>query len=318
MPVQTNPIYLEHSQTYYNMEEAKKKRTYKAGTVTRRVNELLSLIQYRNDNQEVTDKIAHVKHAMDELGDIQDELISLIDEQDKEAMETNEKWYNNYIKKSSLAIKEAREYLSQKPVYVKVDEAVKLQKLELPKFKSEPTKFHKWRKIFERLTQHCDRELKYDYLLSCTDGEAHRYVENRNDYVVAMEKLVEKYGNRHTIMSLLIDEIKSLNVVKRGDFKSFENLYVKVNDFHEKLLLMGSERDAENSYVLKEIESKLNADDLQKWLESRGDHVDNRTVKDLVMWLDKQTHIRRIIFTNSSTGRNMSVLVTPNMAINRF
>ena len=78
LPVQTNPIYLEHSQTYYNMEEAKKKRT----------NELLSLIQYRNDNQEVTDKIAHVKHAMDELGDIQDELISLIDEQGKEAVET--------------------------------------------------------------------------------------------------------------------------------------------------------------------------------------------------------------------------------------
>ena len=44
-------------------------------------------------------------------------------------------------------------------------------------------------------------------------------------------------------------------MVKRGDFLSFENLSIKVNEFHEKLILMGKEHDAENSYVLKEIET---------------------------------------------------------------
>ena len=97
-----------------------------------------------------------------------------------------------------------------------------------------------------------------------------------------MKKLEEKFGNKHTIMSMLIDGIKSLSIVKRGDFKSFENLSITVNDFHEKLTLMENDGDAENSYIVKEIESKLNPDDLRKWLEFQGDKVDVRTVGELV------------------------------------
>ena len=242
-------------------------------------------------------------------------------------IEDSENWYNEYVKRTAIAIKEARAYLEvldqdQQLIQANTDASIKLKRLEIPKFKSEPTKFYKWKRMFERFTQRCDDALKYDYLLCCTDGEARRYVENRNDYAVAMEKLEEKYGNKHMIISLLIDEIKVLSIVKRGDFKSFENLFIKVNDFHEKLTLMNNSKDAENSYILKEIESKLNADDLQKWLESRGDDVDIRTVGDLVTWLDKQTHIRWSIFTsklerhvsNSSYGR--PPLNSTNVTIN--
>ena len=113
-----------------------------------------------------------------------------------------------------------------------------------------------------------------------------------------MAKLAEKYGNVHPIMGLLIDEIKSLKVIRKWDFEAFKDLSMKVNDFYEKLMLMGKREDAENSYVLKEIESKFSTEDYQKWLESLGDDVDNRTVRDLVIWLDKQTHIRRITHGN--------------------
>ena len=83
-----------------------------------------------------------------------------------------------------------------------------------------------------------------------------------------------------------------------GDFETFEIL--EVNEFYEKLVLMGKREDAENSYVLKEIESKFNTNDYQKCLEYCGDGIDYRTVGDLVTWLDKQTHIRRITHKNSS------------------
>ena len=115
-----------------------------------------------------------------------------------------------------------------------------------------------------------------------------------------MMRLQEKYGNVHTIIGLLIDEIKLLRIVRRGDFDAFEILSMKVNEFYEKLVLMGKREDTENSYVLKEIESKFNTEDYQKWLEYCGDRIDYRRVGDLVTWLDKQTHIRRITHKNSS------------------
>ena len=45
---------------------------------------------------------------------------------------------------------------------------------------------------------------------------------------------------------------------------SFEQLSLKAKDFHERLKLMGKDNDAENSFVLKEIEGKLNYEDAQK------------------------------------------------------
>jgi hypothetical protein len=79
-----------------------------------------------------------------------------------------------------------------------------------------------------------------------------------------MAKLEEKYGNVHVIMGILVDEIKSLHIVRKGDFKSFEQLSNRVNEFHDRLKLMGRNNDAENSYILKEVESKLNYEDQQK------------------------------------------------------
>ena len=117
-----------------------------------------------------------------------------------------------------------------------------------------------------------------------------------------MKKIEEKYGNKHMILSLLIDEIRSLPVVKKRDLRSFEQLSLRVNDFHDRLELMGCKLKAENSYVLREIESKLNADNLQRWLESRGTHVDTRKVGDLVFWLDQQVHLKRISHQSSANS----------------
>ena len=280
------------------MEALKTSRAKKAGKVTRKVNELSSSVAYGSNKQDVMENIATVKVVMEELGTAHDEVVQRIDVNNEDELETQREWYEHYVKTSNKEIKAARDYIESQTLSTKMEGVVRLKKLEIPTFKSEPTKFHKWRRTFERLTNQFDYDLKYDYLLNCTEGEAHRYVENRNDYVLAMDKLVEKYGNIHTIINLLIEDIRSLNVVKSGDFRSFENLNIKVNEFYDKLTMMGRDRDVENSYILKEIESKFNRIDLQKWLESLGDNVDDRTVNDLVTWLDKQTHIRRIIFTS--------------------
>ena len=57
-----------------------------------------------------------------------------------------------------------------------------------------------------------------------------------------MAKLEEKYGNIHVITGILVDDIRSLRVVRKGDFNAFEALSNKVNEFHDRLQLMGKKK----------------------------------------------------------------------------
>ena len=284
------------------MEELKKKRASKARVVTRRVNELGNGVTCALTEGEIVDKINNLKYASSELGARQDDVMEAADsDADPNVTETEEKWYDVYDKRVNRAIKEARSYIAIRLEEAKPQKpAVKFKRLEIPKFDSDPKKFFKWRETFLRFTNDFDDGTKYDYLFSNTVGDAHTYVSNRREFKDAMNKLDEKYGNVHEIIGLLIDEIKALPVIRRGDFKAFEQFSLRVNDFHDRLVLMGRKDDIENTYILKEIESKLNLDDLQRWLESQGEGVDDRKVEKLLGWLENQTRLRRIANQNSS------------------
>ena len=277
------------------MEDAKKSRATKARFVTRRVNEVNNGIKTVAEKDDIIEKIENLKVAMNELGRIHDEYMGYF-EDDPENLQKELKWYDEYDLKSNHAIKEGRRYIAGIEPWVdaKPPVLVKLKKLEIPKFNADSKSFFKWKEKFERFTWHLDNDSKYDYLFVSTTGKAHHYVANKSNYDEAMDKLQEQYGNVHTILGTLIDEIKALSVVRKGDFRSFEQLTFQVNDFNDRLNLMGLQREAENSYVLKEIESKLNQEDTQKWLESLGDRVDTRQVGDLLLWLESQTKLRRI------------------------
>ena len=277
-------------------ETAKKQRSIKARRVTRRVNELLNGIKTFIAKAEITEKINNVKYVVDELGELQDDYMGYLDTNNTELLNAEQVWYDEYDLKANLAIKEARKYISERetPLPWPTNQSPKLKKLEIPKFESEPKDFFQWKEKFERFTASLDEESKYDYLFVSTTGKAHHYVANKGSYGEAMEKLKEIYGNIHAILGILIEEIKALPIVRKGDFKAFEQLTFQVNDFHDRLKLMGLEREAENSYILKEIECKLNQEDSQKWLESLGNRIDTRRVDDLLHWLEVQTKLRRI------------------------
>ena len=298
------------------MEEAKKKRASKARVVTRRTNELLNGIKCCLQGEEVLDKMNNLKYVLGELGSLQDEVLSVLESEDitkpevQVRLTTENNWYDTYDNKVNLAIREARKYIAE----TKEAEAkprVKVKKLEVPKFTSEPKDFHKWKETFERYTGTFDNSTKYDYLYTYTTGEAHTCVANRRDYSDAMKKLEEKYGNVHDLISTLVDEVKGLSITRRGDLRTFENLSLRVNEFHDRLVLMGKESECENSYILKEIEGKLCPDDYHKWLESRGSGVDKRTVKDLLQWLEIQTRLRRIVGRSTVTAYQQGPGMTP-------
>ena len=296
------------------VEDAKKKRAGKARVVTRRVNEVLNALKSKLQEDEIVDKINNLKYAIGELGNLHDDVITIIEEAAAPAdkaplLQTEDTWYNNYDKKVNLAIKEAREHIDllKEAADAKKKMPVKIKKLDVPKFKSEPKSYYKWKETFLRYTNGFDNEVRYDYLFSHTEGEAHTYVANRRTFQEAIDKLDEKFGNVHEIIGMLVDEVKSVPAVRRGDFVAFEKVSMLVNDFHDKLVLMGKDKEVENSYILKEVESKLCSEDLQRWLESEGDHVDDRTVKNLLKWLETQTRLRRIAGKNTRSPEQSQI-----------
>ena len=163
------------------MEECKKTRTLKARKLTRRTNELLNALKIDAVKSDIEEKIRTLKFEIDELGTAQDALLSLVDANDKESVEREEKWYYDYDVKTNLVIKEASMHILNKfaPSDIRHPPYVRLKKSEIPKFDSNPKTFYKWKSIFERYTKECDEESKYEYLLTSTVGESFRYVENR-------------------------------------------------------------------------------------------------------------------------------------------
>ena len=97
------PLYPKKSQTivYTIMEDCKKQRTAKARLVTRRVNELINAVHCGAAKEEIWEKINNVKHIMNKLGEVQDELWEMIGDTNAESTEKEEKWYNDYDLKAN-------------------------------------------------------------------------------------------------------------------------------------------------------------------------------------------------------------------------
>ena len=281
------------------MEDVKKERSRKGATVSRRVKELENACKRDVDPIEIKEKISNVKYTFEELGELQDKLIELLP--DEPAKKVSETWYDGYDDKVNRVIRLARNTIKISEDAKKNDVPVKLEKLKIPEFNSDTKRYLKWKETFERYTKSLNDEIKYDYLLSSTKGRSKELVGNKATYDEAIESLDKEYGNKHIIMGLLIEDLKSIPPVRKGDFKAFEKLTYEANAFRDRLKEMGLIDEAENGYILKELEGKLHSEDLHRWLESLGRNVDKRLVEDLVNWLEFQRDLRRI--SNPSLSR---------------
>ena len=211
------------------MEDVKKERSRKAGTLTRRMKELFNAVKNEASVIEVKEKISTVKYTFEELGELQDKYMELIDDKDVGEISTGNKWYDTYDGKVNKEISNAREYIDHCETDQKNELPVKLEKLSIPVFESDPKKFLKWKETFERYTDKIKMDIKYDYLLFSTKGKSNDLVSNKSSYIDAMECLEKEFGNRYLIMGLLIDDIRSLPVVRKSDFKAFEKLTYEAN-----------------------------------------------------------------------------------------
>ena len=146
-------------------------------------------------------------------------------------------WYDKYDYEVNKEIARTREYLQS----IQLQESnsqimeIKIKKLSIPVFESQPKKYLKWKSTFERYTVNLSDEISYDYLLQNTKGYAHEFVANKSTYDEAVDKLDKEFGNKHVI-NLLIDDIKTIAVVRKGDFRAFERLTYEASNFRDPLL----------------------------------------------------------------------------------
>ena len=249
----------------------------KGRTLTRRLNELRNMVRSNGAPIDVEEKVIQIKDTFKDFGPTQDELLSHIDENNVDNITNCMWWYDKYDREFNAEISEATKATTEYPI----NSMIKLQKLKIPVFDSQLRKYLKWKGIFERYIRHLSEEIKYDYLLARSNGRANEYVTNTASYNEAITKLDKEFGNKNLIMNLLLDDMSS-SIVRRGDLRRFEKLSYETNVFRDRLLEMGRSSEAENTYVLREIETKLNPEDTHKWLESMGNAVDIRRVGDIV------------------------------------
>ena len=218
-----------------------------------------------------------MKIAIEDLGEVHDTLILEIGDE-QTVLEEAEKWYYGYVDRADVVLRHARKSMKS-DVELVTPSSVKIKKLEVPKFNSSHKSYFKWKSTFERYTSGLDAAIKYDYLLSCTQGGSNEYVNNKSTYSEAISKLDNVFGNVHEIIRILLDEIRRIPPVKEFDFKAFENFSYQVNNFRDRLIKMKLTHEVENKYVLNELERKLCHNDLHKWLDSLKDDIDDRKVQ---------------------------------------
>ena len=152
------------------------KRSNKARTLTRCMKELCNVLENGSSVIEVKEKMSAVKYTSEKLGDLQDNLMGLIEEEDVETGAQNIAWYDNYDEKDNQSIARAREYIQHRVTRTKNEFPVKLTKLTVPVFESDHKKYLRWKETFERYTNSLTDDVKSDYFLSCTKGKSNELV----------------------------------------------------------------------------------------------------------------------------------------------
>ena len=177
------------------MDTKIKARNSKYRTVRRYAKELINAIDSKLTVCDIEHSIDKLILSFEELGKIQD---GILDDTDEEEHDDLISWYDAKNLEVNTTISQARNYIEDSKQTLSVDSKLsvssyndpyKLEKLRIPKFKSDPKEYLKWKSIFERFTAKCDESVKYDYLFAHTEGDAHDYVNNRKTYSEAIQKL---------------------------------------------------------------------------------------------------------------------------------
>ena len=120
------------------MEEAKRVRSNKGKTATRRINELITATKEDLHSEELDAKVQKLREAIEKLGVAHDVVLESVTSEEEAAVIGLENWYYDYDKKANVAIRNAGKRKCLENRKDSGARKVKIETLKVPKFDSSP------------------------------------------------------------------------------------------------------------------------------------------------------------------------------------
>ena len=250
-----------------------------------------------------TDKRREWKKLEDEFQDLRGQLTTLAGIGHQQ--DTRE-FQNNFVKDAEepflvlqkLFLKELKE--TPEPVILTNPSkpSTKQEEVKLPTFKGEDKncflKYPIWRKQWIDLIQPYEENCRATMLSTRLDEAAqNQIIGYETDYVKAMSRLDNYYGDRGKVISCVMKEVNAQSVVVDGDYKPLlsysvilENNYTRLTNLSEP-----SEHEMSNTTTMSSILQKLPRSAEEKWneyLSQQTPSVKARPFPELVVWMASQ------------------------------
>ena len=278
-------------------KEYKKARTTGKRLFTRKANNLRSQLnddvqpdQLREDYEELVfafeELVIRHERVLNELEDddaIEEEEGYLKDVE--EAFYKLKASYKNAVKDQEAAIIALKAATGTARTDVK---SCSLERLRPPDFHGEIREYVGWKRLFEEMVKDENEDIALLRLKNAMRGRVSHCLDGFATYLGAWAHLDAMYGNLDMIAHSLIEEIKAIKPIRHYDSKRFSDFANKVREVYRKLIEIGKKSEADNIYILTELQSKLDVEDVN--LFHRMHEV--KTVDIFSQWLDNEAIIR--------------------------
>ena len=147
---------------------------------------------------------------------------------------------------------------------------LKFQKVGPPSFSGDVRTFAKFRKDFDKIVKpyYTDEE-KLVYVLkeTCLKGAAKKIVKNVEELEEIWIRLEDKYGDKMTLVDIVIQELNDLPKLKATDDQKFIVMVDLLEKGLQDLEAIGAKSDIANAYTVKVLEAKLGRQLYLTWLK---------------------------------------------------
>ncbi|XP_076247964.1 uncharacterized protein LOC143187623 [Calliopsis andreniformis] len=196
---------------------------------------------------------------------------------------------------------------------------VALPKQSLPKFSGDSRKWRHFEDLFTAGVKNnqrlCDAQ-RLQYLNACLEGEAlatiaEFEIADRN-FSEAWDALKKRFGNPRTIITQLLETLRKLRMIKKGDLPSFQQVTVSWRQTLAALKRLGRPTKEWSDVLVILIKEKLEAALQWEWEMSIQSDTDFPSFDDMMKFLDGQ---ERALVALEHQRCNAKAEVTPKSRI---
>ncbi|CAB4025983.1 hypothetical protein AWC38_SpisGene18824, partial [Paramuricea clavata] len=265
--------------------DAKKARRNAKSSLTRRGNNLYSMIENNRPVEEITEALELVEIDYKTVVEKHEALVEKVDD---EEFDGEEKWIEDCREKTLILKFRAKDYiLKSKQEQVTQDTnkevkscAFKVEKPKLPKFSGDVRDYYS------------DRDA-ITILRASLQGKPLELIKGIGcDYKAAWEYLDSIYGDPRFIADTITQDISKFKALQDGEDARFCELIHLVNRSYNTLKEVGRPNDMNNNHMLALIEQKMSSDDRKVWARDLEREKKEATLENIMKWMTTEMKSR--------------------------